>query len=142
MFLGFVSFSQSASSEKSDFLIFFYCDEIPAKYPGGQKGINKLFADSMRYPIQAERQGVCGRVIVQYVIDTFGNTTDVKRLSGVRGDLNNEAIRLTRLLKGWTPATLHNKKINAYRRQPFIFMTDKKRRRVSIIARSQFFKLP
>ena len=126
IFLGFVSFSQSASSEKSDSLIFFYCDEIPAKYPGGQKGINKLFADSMRYPLQAERQGIGGTVIVQYVIDTFGNTTDVLVLEGFREDLNNEALRLTKLLKGWIPGRLHNKKINAYRRQPFIFIPNKK----------------
>ena len=79
----------------------------------------------MQYPKKADSQGLGGKVIVQYVIDTFGNTTDVKIFQGVRKDLNNEAIRITRLLKGWTPATLHNKKIISYKRQPFIFIPAK-----------------
>jgi len=124
--LELASFSQLSSSVKSDSVVFYYCDEMPAKYPGGQEAMIKIFADSMRYPIQAEKQDIGGRVIVQYIIDTFGNTTDVKLLEGIREDLNNEAIRLTRILNGWTPATLHKEKIISYRRQPFIFIPAKK----------------
>jgi TonB family protein len=129
-FSGFVSFTQPASAEKSDSIIFFYCDEILAEYPGGQTAIIKLFTDSMRYPIKAERQGIGGKVIVQYMVDTFGNTTGIKILQGVRNDLNNEAIRLIKLLRGWTPASLHNKKFNAYWRQPFIFIPAKRKRKL------------
>ena len=80
----------------------------------------------MKYPAQAEKQGIGGKVIIQYTVDTFGNTVNIKVYKGVCDDLNQEAIRLTSLLKNWIPATQNGKKINSVDRlQPFFFIADK-----------------
>lgn len=78
----------------------------------------------MNYPEQAEKQEIGGKVIIQYIIDTFGNTTDIKVYEGVCNDLNQEAMRLTYLLRGWTPAAQNGKRINSVNKQPFIFVID------------------
>lgn len=120
--LGQLSFSQLDSSKQKEPGIFYYCNEIPAKYPGGHGAMVKLFAHSMKYPVKAGREGTGGKVVVAYKVDTFGITTGITIFKGVREDLDQEAIRLIRLLKRWTPATLNGKKINYYNNQPFIFI--------------------
>ncbi len=112
-----LSFSQIHSSKNSG-PFFSNCDELPPKYPGRQKAMAKLFADNMKYPKRADSQGVGGKVTIQYNVNIFGRTTDIKVIKGVREDLNQEAVRLIRLLKNWKPATVNGKKINFCRRQP------------------------
>ena len=85
--------------------------------------MRKLFTQNMRYPKTAEKQGIGGKIIVQYAVDTFGNTIDVKIIKGVRDDLDKEAIRLIKLLKDWIPATLNGHKTTHYLMQPFTFRT-------------------
>lgn len=118
------SFSQIDLSKENTDIIFSHCLEIPPKYPGGRDAIVKLFADSMRYPTEAGNKGTGGRVIVQYIINTKGYVTDVKIEQGIRWDLDEEALRLIKLLKRWVPATLNGKKINYFQRQPFLFIVD------------------
>jgi TonB family protein len=118
------SFSQIDLSKENADIIFPQCFEIPPKYPGGREAIVKLFADSMRYPTDAENKKIGGRVIVQYIINTQGYITDVKLEQGVKEDLDQEALRLIKLLRRWVPATLNGKKINYCQRQPFLFIVD------------------
>ncbi len=123
---GQLCFSQFDSLKQSEVVFTSGCLEIPPKYPGGRDAIIKLFTDSMKYPAQAEKQGIGGKVIIQYTVDTFGNTVNIKVYKGVCDDLNQEAIRLTSLLKNWIPATQNGKKINSVDRlQPFFFIADK-----------------
>lgn len=117
---------QSVISQKGILPFEGGCDEIPPKYPGGVAAMKKLFADSMNYPKKAEQQGIGGKVLITYMIDTFGYTTNIKIYKGVREDLNNEAIRLVKMLKGWQPATANGHKIVYYERQPFLFIPEEK----------------
>jgi protein TonB len=123
--LPYFSFSQIDSLKNNELFASSGCIELPPKYKGGQKAMVRLFADNMKYPTTTERQGIGGKVSILYTVDTFGKTTDIKVLIGVHEDLNQEAIRLIRLLKNWTPGTVNGRKINFYRNQPFIFIPDK-----------------
>ena len=135
IFGGQLCFSQFDSLKQSEVVFTSGCLEIPPKYPGGQDAIIKLFTDSMNYPAQSEKQGIGGKVIIQYTVDTLGNTVNMKVYKGVCDDLNQEAIRLISLLKNWIPATQNGKKINSVDRlQPFYFIADKvniKKRRLT-----------
>jgi len=120
---GQLCFSQSDSLNKREVDFISGCLEIPPQYPGGQKAIFKLFSDSMNYPLQSKKRKIGGTVIIQYTVDTLGNTIDVKVYKGICDDLNREAIRLISLLKHWKPATQNGKKINSVDRlQPFTFI--------------------
>ena len=123
---GQLCFPQFDSSKQTEIVFTSGCLEIPPQYPGGRDAMLKLFADSMNYPTQSEKKGLGGKVIIQYTVDTCGNTTDIKIYKGVSDDLNQEAIRLISLLKKWVPATQNGKKIKSVDRlQPFIFIADK-----------------
>ena len=118
-----VSCAQSDSSENNE-IFFTSCLETQPMYPGGREAMVKLFNDSMNYPETALKEGIGGTVIVQYVVDTFGNTLDIQVYQSICDELDQEAIRLTSLLKGWTPATHNLQKTRSFHRQPFTFVID------------------
>jgi TonB family protein len=65
---------------------------------------NKFIATTLKYPRQAYLDGVEGQVLVSFLIDTEGNISDPKIEKGVRKDLDNEAMRVVRLMPKWRPA--------------------------------------
>ncbi len=56
---------------------------------GGMKSLQQ----SVEYPEFAQKAGIEGRVIVQFVVDEKGNVQDPKVTRGVHKLLNEEAIR-------------------------------------------------
>ncbi|MFT3705281.1 MAG: energy transducer TonB [Agriterribacter sp.] len=125
--------SQSDSVKKDETIFYDGCIEIPPKYPGGQKAMFKFILINVKYPTQAQRENIEGEVIVQYAIDTLGKTVDVQVYKGVNNDLDQEAIRLISLLKGWRPATQNGKKIKWMLSQPFVFVSDKSKKKIKKI---------
>ena len=65
----------------------------------------------IHYPGSAVADSVEGRVSITFVIDTLGRTYDHKVIRGIRDDLDQEALRVARLIKFDTPAMLKNKAI-------------------------------
>ena len=52
------------------------------------------------------------RVVVQFLVDTLGNTSNHKIIRGVNPELDNEALRVSRLLKFMKPAIQRGNPIN------------------------------
>lgn len=100
------------------------CTEIAPKYPGGHKPMTRLFANNVKY-IKTTKGHQNGEVIITFKADTLGNTTDIKVAKSFQANFDQEAIRLIRLLKGWTPATINGEKTTYYLSQPLIFRTEK-----------------
>ena len=58
------------------------------------------------YPLSAIKDSVQGMVYVAYTIDTLGFTTKLYVAKGIRRDLNEEALRVAKLIKYEKPAML------------------------------------
>lgn len=80
-------------------------------FPGGVPGL----ADYMRMNLQyiQPTQIVCSRanVMVEFVVDTDGSTTDFAILAGLDPACNQEAIRLVKSMPAWTPGTLEGEPV-------------------------------
>lgn len=72
---------------------------------------SKFIATTLKYPKQAILDGVEGQVSVSFQIDKEGNVSDPKIEKGVRKDLDNEAIRMVRLMPKWRPAQKNNEPV-------------------------------
>jgi TonB family protein len=80
------------------------------RWPGlPNKG--NFIASMLRYPKQALLDGVEGQVSVSFLIDTTGKISDPKIEKGVREDLDNEAMRVVRLMPRWRPAEKNFKRV-------------------------------
>jgi TonB family protein len=71
---------------------------------GGMDYINIFLQTNLRKPVQAESEGIGGRVLVQAVVEPDGHITEVKLLKSLRPDLDREALRVFRLFNAWKPA--------------------------------------
>lgn len=63
------------------------------------------------YPASAKNDNLEGTVFIAFTIDTAGCTDDHKVAKGIREDLDNEALRVAKLIKFETPAMQRDKPI-------------------------------
>ena len=79
-------------------------DELP-EFPGGMKLYNNFLFENLRYPLSAKKAGMEGQVMVVFVIEKDGSVTnfDIQESSG-HSVLDEEALRVARLMPKWKPA--------------------------------------
>lgn len=97
----YVSFSQDTS--RNDAIFSDKYSKYPA-YNNGMKGLFEFIRANLVYPQSAIDDSIEGRVYIEYIVDTLGNTSNHKILRGVREDIDNEALRIARLIKYDKPA--------------------------------------
>ena len=68
---------------------------------------SNFFLKNMRYPAEAKKKGISGRVLLEIIVDKSGNVIRPMVLSQISPEIDAEAIRLVESMGKWTPATLH-----------------------------------
>ncbi len=123
-FCGISVFSQIRNDSIEE--IGFGTPENVAEYRKnkGLEELTKFITQNLQYPETALRDSLEGRVITHFWIDTLGNTYDHKIVRGVREDLDNEALRVIRLLKYEVPASNRGKPIAVGFTLPIVFNRD------------------
>lgn len=81
----------------------FFAYEIMPEFPGGYKRMMNFIAKNIVYPNKARNNGIAGRVVVQFVIDSKGIPENIKILESVHPLLDAEAIRLVSIMPRWEP---------------------------------------
>jgi len=82
--------------------IYRVCDEMP-EFPGGMAACMKFLAENIQYPEDCMKEGIQGRVIIQFVIDKDGTAKDIIVVRGVHPSLDKEALRVASLMPKWKP---------------------------------------
>ena len=99
-------------SLKATGTVYFTFTAFPFSVPEFPGGINKLLQfinDNMKYPTKAQTEGMQGKVIVQFIIDEDGYIIEPNIVRSVESSLDNEALRLIKMLPQWKPGTLKGK---------------------------------
>ncbi|BDD11302.1 protein TonB [Fulvitalea axinellae] len=95
-----VVFEEPAEEEAEE--IFTIVEDQP-EYPGGLKAFYKQVGKKLKYPSQARRMGVEGKVYVQFVVDKDGTLTEITVAKGIGAGCDEEAIRVLKTLPKWKP---------------------------------------
>ncbi|MCL3781939.1 M56 family peptidase [Prolixibacteraceae bacterium JC049] len=96
-------------------------DLIKAEFPGGYNACISWIHERVKYPEEAYKQGIQGKVYVKFVIDKEGNVTKAKVIKGAHKILDAEALRVTKLMPKWTPAKKDGKAVNCEFTFPIAF---------------------
>lgn len=105
----------SPPSEKD---IHLKVDE-PAQYNGS---LNQFIAQNLNFPDEAIEAGVSGRVTVEFVINEVGQVTDIHTKGRKIGyGLEEEAVRVVRSLRNFSPAKVKGKPVKTKMRLPVVF---------------------
>lgn len=74
-----------------------------ASFPGGFQAYDKWMAYNLKYPEEARRNGVQGRVLVQFDVEKDGYITNAKILRSIDPVLDNEVLRVINAMPRWIP---------------------------------------
>lgn len=95
-------------------------DDIP-QFPGGLSEMVKWITDRLHYPTTARNDNVKGRVLVQFVVNTDGSLADMKVVEHADSRLDNEALRVLKLMPKWKPGRDKGKKCRTLVSIPIVF---------------------
>ena len=92
-------------------VIFTVVEQMP-EFPGGTREMFNYIDANLRYPIEAQNNGIQGRTICQFVVNKDGSVVDVVVVRSSGNDaLDNEAIRLISSMPKWKPGTQRGKAV-------------------------------
>lgn len=97
--------------EKEDVDQIFLVVEETATPKGGMAAFYKYVGDKMKYPAQARRMGIEGKVFVEFVINRDGSITDVKAIKGIGAGCDEEAVRVVQSAPPWNPGKQRGKPV-------------------------------
>lgn len=85
--------------------VFVVVEDMPS-YPGGMKEMMSFLSKNVKYPADAVAKKAEGRVIAQFVVGKDGSISDIKIVRNAPlVSMDNEAIRVIKLMPKWTPGT-------------------------------------
>jgi TonB family protein len=90
-------------------------------YPNGLKGIYEHIAKTTRYPDNAFKNSIQGRVMVEFIVEKDGQVKEAKIIENISSDLDKEALRVILSLKRFYPGFKDGKPVRILYRQPINF---------------------
>ena len=103
---------------------FTVVEQMPA-YPGGMGECLKFLATQIKYPEEAVKAGVQGRVIAQFTVRKDGTLSDLKILRSIHPALDAEALRVIALMPKWQPGMQRGEAVDVRYTIPVSFSLDK-----------------
>ena len=120
------SFAQQKPVEKVDSDgVYLMPDQLP-EFPGGIQAMMKFLSTNIKYPVEAQKKGISGRVIVQFVIMEDGTLDQAKVIRGVDPLLDEEALRVVKSMPKWKPGMDRGEAVKVRFTAPIMFNLSKK----------------
>ncbi len=123
-----MSFNSNAQTDKDSTIVereTFYAVEVDPKFPGGEEARMKFLRDNVIYPKEARETNIQGTVLVSFVIETDGSITNVQVIKSVHKSLDEETVRITKLMPNWESGTQKGKAVRVQYNMPLQFtLTD------------------
>ena len=114
------SFMTSTAQTKKNDMVFDVVEVMP-QFPGGQIAMLQYIMKNMKYPEQAMKEGIQGRVAVRFIVEKDGSISDVKPILSVHPLLNKEAVRVVESMPKWTPGKHNGKPVRVRFNLPVMF---------------------
>jgi periplasmic protein TonB len=100
--------------------IFLVVEET-ATPKGGMQAFYEYVGKKLKYPAQARRMGIEGRVFVEFVINRDGSIVDVKAIKGIGAGCDEEAVRVVQSMPAWSPGKQRGKPVRQRMVLPITF---------------------
>lgn len=100
--------------------VFAIVEDMP-EFPGGEVALRQFIASHVEYPEIAKKNGIQGRVYVQFVINQEGLVENPRIARGVDPSLDEEALRVIGLSPAWKPGKQRGQAVKVSYTIPIIF---------------------
>ena len=95
--------------------------EVMPQYPGGMPELMQYLAKNIKYPIQAQKKGIEGRVTVRFIVEKDGSISNVTVVRHIHPLLDKEAVRVIKAMPKWSPGMLNGKPVRVKFNIPVAF---------------------
>ena len=109
-----MGFAQSVVAQSDNGDAVYAAPKVYPKYPGGEEELYRFLTTNIRIPDKAKEQGIEGRVVVQFDIDTDGSMQNITVIEDIGGDCAEEVVRVIALMPKWEPALSWSNKAVKY----------------------------
>ena len=103
-----------------DKAIFSIAEEMP-EFPGGMEECMKFISKNTRYPAEAHRNGIHGKVVVHFLVTDEGEIKTPTIIESVDPLLDAEALRVIKSMPKWKPGRQRGKAVNVVVNLPVTF---------------------
>lgn len=112
--------AQKTVVAKKNQQVFDVVEKMP-EYPGGQAALFEYLSKNVKYPADAEKKKVEGRVLVTFVVNTDGSITDIEVVRKAFPSLDAEAVRVISGMPKWIPGEQKGQKVRVKYTVPLNF---------------------
>lgn len=112
--------SPPATAQPSDDVVFMVVEKMP-QFPGGDSELFNYLSQNIKYPVEAQKAGIQGRVICQFIVEKDGAISNVKVLRSIDPNLDAEAVRVINAMPNWQPGEQRGKKVSVEYTLPINF---------------------
>lgn len=81
----------------------FISIEKQPEFPGGLKAFYSFLNENIKYPKEAAKRQIQGRVFLSFIVEKDGSLTSIKVIRGLSFDINDEAVRVLSSSPNWNP---------------------------------------
>ena len=99
--------------------------EVMPEFPGGMQAMIEYLNTNIKYPKDAIKQEVSGRVMVMFVVETDGSLSNVRVARKVFPSLDAEAVRVIKTMPKWKPGKEKGKPVRVNFTLPIVFSLNK-----------------
>jgi TonB family protein len=114
-----ITMKESIDEEKRK-EIFTVVEEMP-EFPGGVEALKSYINDKLEYPESAKKQGIEGKVTVEFIIDKEGNPENINIFRSTHEVFNTAAISVFKSMPAWKPGMQRGKAVRVKLHVPVEF---------------------
>lgn len=101
--------------------VFVVVEEMPS-FPGGDIELLRFINENINYPELAKENNIQGKVILRFCVTYKGTVDQVSIVRGVDPTLDQEAVRVVKMLPLWKPGKQGGKPVNVWYSLPVSFV--------------------
>jgi len=99
----------------------FVIVEVMPDYPGGDEARINFLKENLQYPKFAREAGLEGKVYIGFVVEPDGRLTNFSVVRSVAPILDEEALRVVKMMPKWTPGKQRGKTVRVQFQIPITF---------------------
>ena len=90
-------------------------------FPGGEVALMRYLSENIKYPPEAAKNNIEGRVIVQFIIDETGEVGEIKVVRPISEEIDAEAVRVVKTLPKFEPGRQDGEAVSVWYTLPISF---------------------
>ena len=106
--------------EKTEEKEFIVVEQMPA-YKGGMRALSDFLSKNLKFPSQAQRAGISGKVYVSFIISGDGSISQLSVAKGIGFGCDEEAMRVVSKMPKWIPGKQSGRPVSVRFTLPITF---------------------